>query len=48
MAGKIEKAQIIIRMPAALKEQLGKEACELGISFNAYVLSLIRKARHYQ
>ena len=48
MQAKQEKSQIIIRMPAVLKEQLGKEACEIGISINAYILTLIQKARHHR
>lgn len=35
----------LVRMPGELKMQLGKEACELGLSFNGYVLLLIHKAR---
>ena len=48
MGDKKEKAQVIIRMPATLKEQLEKVACEIGISINAYILTLIQKSRHYR
>lgn len=41
----MERKQVTIRLPAQLVEQLMQEAANLGISFNAYVLILIDKAR---
>jgi predicted HicB family RNase H-like nuclease len=41
----MEREQTTIRLPASLKEALMREAQEKGISFNAYVLLLIDKAR---
>lgn len=38
-----EREQTTIRLPIALKERLQQEANDKGISFNAYVLSLIDK-----
>ena len=40
-----EREQTTIRLPAELKEQLQREADMRGISFNAYLLLLIDKAR---
>nr|DAJ45466.1 MAG TPA: antitoxin [Caudoviricetes sp.] len=39
------REQTTIRLPAELKRELQREADEKGISFNAYVLILIDKAR---
>ena len=39
------REQTTIRLPAELKRELQREADERGISFNAYVLILIDKAR---
>ena len=44
----MDREQITLRIPAALKEQLHREAQEMGVSFNAYVLMLIEKGRKYQ
>lgn len=38
-----QREQTTIRLPAALKEQLQREAMERGISFNAWMLILIYK-----
>jgi predicted HicB family RNase H-like nuclease len=45
---KAEKEQTTLRLPAELKEDLMREAQELGYSFNEYVLLLIHRARRYQ
>ena len=37
-----------LRLPEELKEQLHREATEMGFSFNTYVLTLIYKARQDQ
>ena len=37
--------QTTIRLPAELKEKLQQEADRMGISFNAYILTLIDKGR---
>ena len=37
-----------LRLPEELKEQLHREATEMGFSFNTYVLTLIYKARRDQ
>ena len=37
-----------LRLPEELKEQLHREATEMGFSFNTYVLILICKARQDQ
>ena len=41
----MEREQTTIRLPAELKEQLQREAAELGMSLNGYVLWLIDKGR---
>lgn len=38
----MEREQTTIRLPAELKEKLQQEAERLGISFNGYVISLLR------
>lgn len=40
-----ERRQTTIRLPAELMEQLQQEAASKGISFNAYILTLIYKGR---
>lgn len=42
---KQEKEQTTIRLPAELKEELMKEAQNLGYSFNEYLIVLICTAR---
>lgn len=37
----MERKQTTIRLPAEMKDQLQKEADRMGISFNAYVVSLL-------
>lgn len=44
----MNREQTTIRLPSELKEQLQKEADEMGRSFNGYVLSLIEKGRKSQ
>lgn len=44
-SGKLERDQTTIRLPAGLKRELQREACEKNLSFNSYVLILIDKAR---
>lgn len=39
----MEREQITIRLPAELKEQVQKQADEMGYSFNGMVVALIRK-----
>ena len=41
----MQREQTTIRLPAELMEQLKREAAQMGISFNAYVLILIDKGR---
>jgi len=41
----MNREQITIRLPAELKRELQREADEKNVSFNAYVLILIDKAR---
>lgn len=41
----MEREQTTLRFPPELKEKLQREAQERGVSFNEYVLWLIRKAR---
>lgn len=43
----MNRTQTTIRLPSELKEQLQKQADEMGVSFNAYVLLLIDKGRQY-
>ena len=40
---KMEREQTTIRLPSDLKEQIQKQADEMGISFNGMVLELIRQ-----
>ena len=40
----MEREQTTIRLPLELKEQLQRDAYEMNVSFNAYVLLLIDKA----
>ena len=42
-SGKSERDQTTIRLPAGLKRELQREADERGISFNAYIITLILK-----
>lgn len=42
-SGKSERDQTTIRLPASLKRELQREADERGISFNAYIITLILK-----
>lgn len=44
----MEREQTTIRLPTDLKCELEKEATKKGISFNAYILILIDKARQCQ
>jgi len=37
-----------LRMPVELKQELQREADRKGMSFNAYVITLICKAREHQ
>ena len=39
----MNREQTTIRLPAELKEQIQKEADEMGQSFNAMLLILLRK-----
>ena len=39
----MEREQTTIRLPKDLKEQVQKQADELGFSFNGMLVSLIRK-----
>ena len=39
------REQTTLRLPSELKEELQKEAQESGMSFNDYVLWLIRRGR---
>lgn len=39
----MERTQITIRLPAALKEQIQKQADTIGISFNAAVIYFLRR-----
>lgn len=41
----MEREQITIRLPAEPMEQLRREAQEIGMSFNDYLVALIHKAR---
>ena len=41
----MDRAQTTIRLPLELKDQLQQEADKKNLSFNAYVLWLIDKAR---
>ena len=41
----MEREQTTIRLPGELKKTLQQEADKKGISFNAYVLTLIDKGR---
>ena len=41
----VEREKTTIRLPGELKEQLQREAQERGVSFNEYVLWIIRKGR---
>ena len=42
------REQTTIRFPIGWIEKLKKEAYEKGLSFNAYIIILIDKARSYQ
>lgn len=44
----MSKVTTTLRLPEELKEQLHREATEMGFSFNTYVLILICKARQDQ
>ena len=44
----ISRVTTTLRLPEELKEQLHREATEMGFSFNTYVLTLIYKARQDQ
>lgn len=44
----MNREQTTIRLPAELKEQIQKEADEMGVSFNAMVLMLIYKGLQHQ
>lgn len=39
-----EREQTTIRLPSELKERIQKEADSIGISFNAAIIVLIKKA----
>ena len=41
----LDREQTTIRLPAELKEQLQREAANLGMSLNAYILWLIDRVR---
>lgn len=41
----VEREQTTIRLPVELKERLQQEADRLGISLNAYLLTLIARGR---
>ena len=45
---KFSKIQTSVRIPEQIKEELMREAQVLGLSFNSYILMLIRKARQCQ
>ena len=40
---RLDREQMIIRLPAELKERIQQEADRKGISFNAELITLIRK-----
>ena len=44
----MEREQTTIRLPSGLLEQLKREAEELGMSLNGYMLWLIDKGRQAQ
>lgn len=44
----MEREQITIRLPAELKEQLQREADELGISFNELIMMIINDYLSHQ
>ncbi|WP_283618514.1 hypothetical protein [Flavonifractor plautii] len=41
----MDREQMTIRLPSELKELLQREAVELGMSLNAYMLWLIHRGR---
>lgn len=45
---KSEKITTTVRLPSELAERLKKEAQNLGISFNAYIISLLLERHQSQ
>ena len=43
-----DRGQITLRIPSDLKEQLQREALDMGVSFNAYLLMLIQAGLRQQ
>lgn len=44
----MKREQTTIRLPVEMKEQIQKQAGQMGISFNAMVLMLIDKGLQHQ
>ena len=48
MNPKCEREQTTIRLPVELKEELQKQAAEMGMSFNSYFLGALIAVRNNQ